>query len=156
MPHPPPALHLLHTIGRRRACYFSAGSLAVHASLPALFCPAAPLPAAAAYETEYTHTLFVPSNAAATPQLHPDASKLNMSHIVHTLRFGLPFPGQVSLVVYLAFSARSSLLCYLTVRGPTSLLATLPPALLLCCHWMSAQTLAALSTHHRPNLVEGR
>ncbi|PRW39153.1 endoplasmic reticulum-Golgi intermediate compartment 3 [Chlorella sorokiniana] len=29
-------------------------------------------------------------------ELHPDASKLNMSHIVHTLRFGPHFPGQAN------------------------------------------------------------
>lgn len=37
------------------------------------------------------------TSAFLCPQLHPDASKLNMSHVVHTLRFGPPFPGQASL-----------------------------------------------------------
>lgn len=39
------------------------------------------------------------------PQLHPDASKLNISHTIHELRFGPRFPGQVSRGFLLRFAA---------------------------------------------------
>lgn len=36
----------------------------------------------------------IPAPCPARPQLHPDASNLNISHTIHALRFGPAFPGQ--------------------------------------------------------------
>jgi hypothetical protein len=72
-----------------------------------------------------------PVTPPSLPQLHPDASKLNISHTIHELRFGPRFPGQVSRGFLLRFAALlgvSAAVCSLArcpwYRGATVLCIT--------------------------------
>lgn len=74
----------------------AAGSAAVCCVQPALQQP----PGLHCFQRRTNGALLLPCLLPLLLQLHPDASNLNISHTLHTLRFGPAFPGQARAALH--------------------------------------------------------